>query len=399
MTSGERAVFELDQWSLSYDAKRVLLLPGDGVGPEVVEAAKKVLHAVADAFDRQFLFDMRPIGAAAIERTGAPLPPDVLEACERADAILLGAVGAAGGAPSPGSPSPEDGLLALRRALGLFANLRPVRVEPYLARTTPYRAGRFRRIDLMIVRELAGGLYYGEPRGFTTDRNAEGESVGRAVNSMVYSTEEVARVAEVAFRLAARRRGRVASVDKANVLEVSRLWRRTVSEVASRHPGVELEHLYVDNAAFQLVRDPARFDVLLTENLFGDILSDLAGGIAGSIALLPSASLGAKTALFEPVHGTAFELVGTGRANPIGAILSAALMLRHAFTWEREAQAVESAVDVTLGAGWHTQDMAFHETGGRGDGRLLGTSEMAERVAAAVRAGTTLRRARYDKIA
>jgi 3-isopropylmalate dehydrogenase len=377
MTSGERSLFELDQWSLSYDAKRVLLLPGDGVGPEVVGAARDVLEAVADAFDRQFQFDTRPIGAAAIAETGSPLPPDVFEACERADGILLGAVG--GPAASDGK-MPEDGLLALRRRLGLFANLRPLRVEPFLAPATPYRAGRFRPVDLMIVRELTGGLYYGEPRGITSEKSADGAARDRALNSMVYSTDEIERVAEVAFRIAERRRGRVTSVDKANVLEVSRLWRRTVEQVAERHPAVELEHLYVDNAAFQLVRDPARFDVLLTENLFGDILSDLAGGIAGSIALLPSASLGKKTGVFEPVHGTAFELAGTGRANPIGTILSAALMLRHAFGWEAEARAVEEAVDETLRAGWHTADLIFGETLPEAEHRCVGTSQMAEMV-------------------
>ncbi len=377
MTSGERSLFELDQWSLSYDAKRVLLLPGDGVGPEVVGAARDVLEAVADGFDRQFQFDTRPIGAAAIAETGSPLPPDVIEACERADGILLGAVG---GPPAADGRTPEDGLLALRRRLGLFANLRPLRVEPFLAPATPYRAGRFRPVDLMIVRELTGGLYYGEPRGITSERSADGAPRDRALNSMVYSTDEIERVAEVAFRIAERRRGRVTSVDKANVLEVSRLWRRTVEQVAERHPAVELEHMYVDNAAFQLVRDPARFDVLLTENLFGDILSDLAGGITGSIALLPSASLGKKTGVFEPVHGTAFELAGTGRANPVGTILSAAMMLRHAFGWEAEARAVEEAVDETLRAGWHAADMVFGESLPEAEGRCVGTRQMAEMV-------------------
>jgi 3-isopropylmalate dehydrogenase len=385
MTSGERSLFELDQWSLSYDAKRVLLLPGDGVGPEVVEAAREVLEAVADAFDRQFLFDVGPIGSAAIAETGSPLPPDVLEACELADGILLGAVG---GPPAADGRTPEDGLLALRRALGLYANLRPLRVEPFLASATPYKAGRLSRVDLMIVRELTGGLYYGEPRGITTERTADGTPRDRALNSMVYSTDEIERVAEVAFRIARRRRGRVTSVDKANVLEVSRLWRRTVEQVAERHPGIELEHMYVDNAAFQLVRDPARFDVLLTENLFGDILSDLAGGIGGSIALLPSASLGKKTGLFEPVHGTAFELAGTGRANPVGTILSAAMMLRYAFGWETEARAVEEAVDETLRRGWHTADLMLGDSVPEADGRCVGTNELADHVIDAMLAGT-----------
>jgi 3-isopropylmalate dehydrogenase len=241
-------------------------------------------------------------------------------------------------------------------------------------------------VDLMIVRELTGGLYYGEPRGITTERAAEGAPSERALNSMVYSTDEIERVAEVAFRIAERRRGRVTSVDKANVLEVSRLWRRTVEQVARRHRGVDLEHMYVDHAAFQLVRDPARFDVVLTENLFGDILSDLAGGIAGSIALLPSASLGKKTGLFEPVHGTAFELAGSDRANPIGTILSAAMMLRHAFGWEAEAQVVESAVDETLSAGWHTPDLVFGESLPEADDRSVGTRRMAEMVIEALHA-------------
>jgi 3-isopropylmalate dehydrogenase len=262
-----------------------------------------------------------------------------------------------------------------------------VRVEPFLAAATPYKASRLSRVDLMIVRELTGGLYYGEPRGITTDTAPDGARRERALNSMVYSTDEIERVAEVAFRLAERRRGRVTSVDKANVLEVSRLWRRTVEEVARRHPKIQLEHLYVDNAAFQLVRDPSRFDVVLTENLFGDILSDLAGGIAGSIALLPSASLGKKTGLFEPVHGTAPELAGTGRANPIGTILSAAMMLRHAFGWEAEAACVEHAVDETLRAGWHTDDLIFGDAAPESDRWLVGTREMAELVIGAMLAG------------
>lgn len=384
MTCDERSRFELDQWSLSCEAKRVVLLPGDGVGPEVVAAASKVLHTVAEAFDRSFLFDTRPIGAAAIAASGTPLPPDVLDACRRADAVLLGAVG---GDVGDGDPRPEDGLLALRAALGVYANLRPVRVHPFAGELASLGLRPRDPVDLLIVRELTGGLYYGRPRAITTEPGPNGRSLGRAVNSMVYSTEEIERVAEVAFRLAARRRRRVTSVDKANVLEVSRLWRRTVNEVAERHPEVELEHLYVDHAAYEMVRRPARFDVVLTENLFGDILSDLAGGIAGSLGLLPSASVGAKTGIYEPVHGTAPSLAGRDRANPLGAILSAAMMLRHAFGWEEEAEAVECAVEDVLRAGWRTADLAALESddgAAEHDARVLGTRAIAERVAGAI---------------
>jgi 3-isopropylmalate dehydrogenase len=344
----------------------------------VVGAARDVLEAVADAFDRQFQFDTRPIGAAAIAETGSPLPPDVFEACERADGILLGAVG---GPAAADGKMPEDGLLALRRRLGLFANLRPLRVEPFLAPATPYRAGRFRPVDLMIVRELTGGLYYGEPRGITSEKSADGAARDRALNSMVYSTDEIERVAEVAFRIAERRRGRVTSVDKANVLEVSRLWRRTVEQVAERHPAVELEHLYVDNAAFQLVRDPARFDVLLTENLFGDILSDEAAVLAGSLGLLPSASLGDGPGLFEPVHGSAPDIAGRGIANPIGAIASAALLLRYGLALPEAAAAVDQALAAALASGARTADIA------RDGERALGTREIGDAIAQLVLSG------------
>jgi len=330
---------------------RIVVLAGDGVGPEVTGAAERTLVAVARRFGDDFCFDHRPIGGAALRAEGTPLPSGTLTACRDADAVLLGAVGDPAFDRHPARSRPESGLLELRRELRVFANLRPVRVWPSLQAASPLRADRVAGLDLLIVRELTGGLYFGEPRG----QSADGQ---QAFNTMRYSSAEVERIAEVAFREAAGRRGRVVSVDKANVLETSRLWRATVERVAARHPSIRLEHQYVDSCALALVLEPARFDVILTENLFGDILSDQAGGLTGSLGLLPSASLGDGPPLFEPVHGSAPALAGRDIANPIGAILSAAMLLRYAVHAEAQARAIEEAVDATLARRCCTPDLA-----------------------------------------
>jgi 3-isopropylmalate dehydrogenase len=358
----------------------VALVPGDGVGPEVVAAAVEVLGAVARRFGHTFTFDTQPIGAAALRAGLPPLPPATLEACRRADAVLLGAVGDPAFDHRPPDRRPEAALLALRRALGVFANLRPARVWPGLERAGPLKPEHAAGTDLVIVRELLGGLYYGEPRGLAPD----GQS---AVNTLRYTRAEVERIAEVAFSLAARRRRRLTSVDKANVLEVSRLWRTVVDEVAKRHPDVRVEHQYVDACAMRLALAPASFDVVLTENLFGDILSDEAGAVCGSLGLLPSASLGEGPGLYEPVHGSAPDLAGRDVANPVGAILSAALLLRHSLRLEAEAEAVERAVAETFAAGWRTADLVAADAGAcsaasaEGRERVLSCSAMARAIA------------------
>lgn len=330
---------------------RIVLLPGDGVGPEVVAAAAAVLRAVAEWFGHRLELTERAIGWTAVRTLGDPLPPATLAACRSADAILLGAVGDPAAESRPSERRPESGLLRLRRELGLFANLRPVRVRDALVDRSALRPERARGVDLVIVRELAGGIYYGEPRGTRPGPPA------RAVDTEVYDANEVERIARIAFDLARRRRGRVASVDKANVLETSALWRRVVSEVATGYPDVALRHVLVDRAAMELVLDPAAFDVVLTSNLFGDILSDEAAAVVGSIGLLGSASLGAGPGLYEPVHGSAPELAGRDVADPAGAIESTALLLRHSLGLEQEARAVESALDAALAEGPRTADL------------------------------------------
>jgi len=334
---------------------RIAVLPGDGIGPEVIREAVRVLEAVAGATGVRFTFAEAPIGGAAVDATGDPFPPETEALCLEADAILLGAVGGPRWDREPPARRPEAGLLRLRKAVGAFANLRPVRLHPRLAGRGPLRPEVVGTgVDVLIVRELTGGLYYGE-RGREPGPGGE-----RAYDTMTYTTEEIERIVRMAFRLARQRRGRVTSVDKSNVLETSRLWRQVTERVATEFPDVQVEHLYVDNAAMQLVRNPGRFDVLVTENTFGDILSDLGAALAGSIGLLPSASLGSegRPPLFEPVHGSAPDIAGRGIANPIGAIASAALLLRHACGLEREARAVEQAIDDVLAEGLLTPDLS-----------------------------------------
>ncbi len=330
---------------------RVVLLPGDGIGPEVTAAGEAVLRRVGEAGGHGFTFESHAIGGAALKAGKSPLPPDTLAACRSAEAVLLGAIGDPAFDHMAPSDRPESALLALRRELGLFANLRPARAWSGLDHVGPLRPEVLAGTDLVVVRELTGGLYYGEPRGVE-------DGGAWAVNTMRYSRAEIERIAHVAFRLAASRSRRVVSVDKANVLEVSRLWREVVTAVAASYPDVTLTHEYVDAAAMKLTLAPASFDVLLTENLFGDILSDEAGAVCGSLGLLPSASLGSGPGLFEPVHGSAPALAGKDVANPIGAMASAAMLLRDGLCLEDEAAAVMRAIEATLAAGLRTADIA-----------------------------------------
>ncbi|MGH9535251.1 MAG: 3-isopropylmalate dehydrogenase [Terriglobales bacterium] len=327
---------------------RICLLPGDGIGPEVTEAAVRVLEAAGQQFGFRCAFSPQPMGGAALRAGGSPFPEATRAAALGAQAVLLGAVGAPEFDAEPPERKPETGLLALRQALGCFANLRPMLRLPGAA--GPLREEIVAGADFVVVRELTGGIYFGQPRGFTGDG-------GTAENTLRYSTAEIERVARVAFELARGRRRRLTSVDKANVLESSQLWRQTVTRLAGAYPDVELRHMYVDNCAMQLVLNPRQFDVLVTGNLFGDILSDEAGALAGSLGLLPSASLGGAVGLYEPVHGSAPDLAGQDRANPVGAILSAALMLRHSFAQEAAAAAIERSVRNTLEAGTRTGDL------------------------------------------
>ena len=325
----------------------ILVLPGDGVGPEVLAASRAVLEAVAATFGHDLSFSEEPIGGAALRRGLRALPDHTLEAARSADAILLGAVGDPAFDSAPGE-RPEAALLQIRRELKLYANLRPARVWPGLEDAGPLKAQAVAGTDMLVVRELTGGLYYGEPRGL--DANV-------GFNTMRYSREEVTRIARVAFEAARSRRKRVTSVDKANVLETSRLWRSVVNEVATGFPDVALNHMYVDACAMKIVLAPSSFDVILTENLFGDILSDEAGAIVGSLGLLPSASLGDGPGLFEPVHGSAPDIAGKDVANPVGAIASAAMLLRDGLRLHEEANAVEAAIAEVLAHGPKTQDL------------------------------------------
>jgi 3-isopropylmalate dehydrogenase len=350
------------------------ILPGDGIGPEVTEQAVLVLQAVADAFGHQLQLQEKNIGGAALAVAEDPLPPDTLQACLSSSAVLMGAVGNPSFDPYPNHLRPEAGLLRLRRELGAYANLRPAICFPGLEDCSPLRADLVRGTDLMIVRELLGGLYFGEPRSVA---GTPGSRV--ATNTMTYGEPAIERIARVAFELAKKRRKKVLSVDKANVLECSRLWREVVIRCAKDHPGVQLSHMYVDSAAMSLVQRPKDFDVVLTENMFGDILSDQAGGVVGSLGLLASASIGGPVGLYEPVHGSAPDIAGKGIANPLGAILSAALLLRHSFQLEREATCIENAVHVVLNQGSRTADLA-----GAGQ-KPVTTSEMGRKVVEAVR--------------
>lgn len=354
---------------------RILLLPGDGIGKEIVPEAVKVLKAVAAKYRLSLEFREGLIGGAAYEVCGTPLPEETVRLCGECDAILLGAIGGPQWDHLPPALRPEAGaLLPLRKRLGLFANLRPVRLFPALLGASPLRPELVDGLDLVVVRELTGGLYFGPKQ-----REGAG-SEERAVDTLIYTREEIARIGRVAFELARKRRKKVTSVDKANVLESSRLWREVMTDLAREYPDVELEHMYVDNCAMQLVRWPRQFDVIVTENMFGDILTDEASVLAGSIGMLPSASLGGKVALYEPAHGSAPDIAGQQKANPLATILSAALMLRYSFGLEEAARAVEGAVNDVLEHGYRTPDIM--EPGKR----EVTTSEMGDLVAERVRA-------------
>ena len=355
---------------------KLALLPGDGIGPDIVAEATKVLAKLRDDFGLDVTWDQAPVGGTAYDESGHPLPDATLELAKAADAVLLGAVGGPQWEALDYSVRPERALLALRKELGLFANLRPAKVFPELVEASTLRPEVVSGIDIMVVRELTGGIYFGEPRG--VEELADGRRKG--VNTLVYTSDEVERIGRVAFDIARKRAGRVCSVDKANVLEATEMWREVISELGEReYPDVALSHMYVDNAAMQLVRAPKQFDVMVTTNMFGDILSDEASMLTGSIGLLPSASLNtAGAGMYEPIHGSAPDIAGTGQANPLATILSVGMMLRYSLGEGALADRVESAVERVLADGWRTPDIA-------GNGEAVGTSQMGDAVVEALR--------------
>lgn len=354
--------------------KTIAVIRGDGIGPEIVSEAMGVLDAVAKKFGHTFTYQEAPMGGCAIDEFGVPLPDSSLETCLASGSVLLGAVGGPKWDSQPSANRPERGLLKLRSAMGLYTNVRPARMFSDLSAACPLRADiAAKGIDFVVVRELIGGMYFGEH----TTSEVNGEL--KAMDVCSYSEHEVRRVARVAFDMARKRRGRVTSIDKANVLDTSRLWRKTVEEVAKEYPDVELLHMYVDNAAMQIVRDPSQFDVIVTENLFGDILSDEASQITGSIGMIPSSSMGEGTrGLYEPIHGSAPDIAGQDKANPIGTILAAAMMLRYSFDMAAEADAVEAAVDRALKAGFRCGDIMNE------GGKLLGCKAMGAEIRARI---------------
>lgn len=350
--------------------KTIAVIRGDGIGPEIVGEAIGILDAVACKFGHTFTYREAPMGGSTIDAFGIPLPDSSLNTCLSSDSVLLGAVGGPKWDAVPLEKRPERGLLKLRSAMGLYTNIRPARMFADLSAACPLRADiAAAGIDFVVVRELIGGVYFGKHT--TEERN--GEQV--ATDIMAYSEHEIRRIAHVAFQMAQKRRKRVTSVDKANVLDTSRLWRKTVCAVAEEYPDVELRHMYVDNAAMQIVRDPSQFDVIVTENLFGDILSDEASQITGSIGMIPSSSMGdGSRGLYEPIHGSAPDIAGQDKANPIGTILSAAMMLRYSFGMAEEADAVEAAVETVLHTGYRCGDIMDQ------GGTLVGCREMGQRI-------------------
>ncbi len=353
---------------------KIALLGGDGIGQEVTPEARKVLEVVGRATGTSFEFEAALIGGAAIDATGEPLPASTLRLCEQSDAILFGAVGGPKWDALPQEQKPERGLLGLRKELDLFANLRPAKCFPMLLDASPLKREVVEGTDIMVIRELTGGLYFGEPRG----REEFADGGARAVNTMAYTSREVERVARAAFDVAMKRKKRLASVDKANVLVVSQLWREVVTRVGKDYPQVALEHVLVDNCAMALVHKPTHFDTIVTENTFGDILSDEAAILAGSMGMLPSASIGGRVGLYEPVHGTAPDIAGQGVANPIAAILSAAMLLRYSLSLGADADRIDAAVIRVLEQGHRTRDV--HAAGTK----LVGTKEMGDLISAEV---------------
>jgi 3-isopropylmalate dehydrogenase len=354
---------------------RIAVLPGDGIGPEIMREARKVIDTVAVRAGVSFAMEEGLVGGSAYDRYGTPLPEDVLKLALTSDAVLLGAVGGPKWEPLDYSVRPERALLALRSELGLFANLRPVVVFEDLINASPLRPEVIRGIDLLIVRELMGDAYFGKPRGVRVEN---GQRIG--INTIVYSEAEIRRIAKVAFEIARTRRKKLLSVDKANVLEATELWRDVVTELGRDYPDVELQHMYVDNCAMQLIRNPRQFDVIVTTNMFGDILSDEASMLTGSLGMLPSASQGAKTAMYEPSHGSAPDIAGKNIANPLATILSAAMMLRYSFGMPKAAAAVDQAVRMVLKEGFRTEDIR------QAGATVVGTDKMGSLVAERVEA-------------
>jgi 3-isopropylmalate dehydrogenase len=356
---------------------KIAVLPGDGVGPDVIREGVRVLEAVGKRYNRDFTFKEAPIGGISIDNYGDALTPETLSLCRNSNAVLLGAVGGPKWDDPLARVRPEDGLLALRKELKLFANLRPVRMYPVMEDSTSLKPGVVRGVDMLVIRELTGGLYFGKPkRRWLTARGR------KAVDSMIYTDKEIERIVRVGFELAMTRRKKLTSVDKANVLESSRLWRQVAGELAADYPQVQLDHMLVDACAMRLIRDPRYFDVIVTENMFGDILTDEASMLAGSMGMLPSASLagipagGVKSfGLYEPIHGSAPDIAGKDLANPIATILSAAMMLRYSFNLGREAAAIELAVNAALDEGYRTRDIWTEGT------KEVGTSDMGKMIA------------------
>lgn len=348
---------------------KVTLLPGDGIGPEITHEASRVLAEVCNIFGLELQLDEKEIGGAAIKKFGTPFPDETRTACTSADAVLLGAVGAPEFDDLPVEIRPEKGLLQLRKALGGFANLRPAFAYPSLINSSPLKREVFAGTDMLIIRELLGGIYFGEPRGRNEDKT-------EAFDTMRYSEAEIERVARIAFETARGRKRKVTSVDKANVLETSRLWRETINKVAAEYSDVELEHGLVDSCAMRLVTNPKSFDVILTENMFGDILSDEAAVLTGSLGMLPSATIGGTVDLFEPIHGSAPDIAGKNVANPLGAIASVAMLLRYTAKHERAAQTIENAINQFLEKGYRTPDIAENS-----NCRLLSASKTGKIIA------------------
>jgi 3-isopropylmalate dehydrogenase len=350
--------------------KKITVIPGDGIGPEVIKSAIQVLEAVASKFNHEFTFQYAKLGGVAIDEEGTPLPQSTIDLCKNSDGVLLGAVGGPKWDTLPGHMRPEKGLLGIRKALNLYANLRPVTAHNSLLDASTLKKEVVAGVDLMIVRELTGGLYFGQPQ--ERRQEPDGEAV---VDTLYYKKSEIERIMKQAFELARLRRKKVTSVDKANVLESSRLWREVAEAVGSDYPDVQLEHMLVDNAAMQLIRNPKQFDVVVTENMFGDILSDEASMLTGSLGMLPSASIGGDgPGLYEPIHGSAPDIAGKNLANPLATILSVAMMLRYSFQLGEEANTIETAVTKVLEAGYRTGDIALNGE------QVLQTEEMTEKV-------------------
>ncbi len=358
-------------------SKKIVLLPGDGIGVEVVREAEKIISFISEQYGVEITTETHLVGGASLDAHDIPVKDEVIEACKKADAVLLGAVGGPKWDDYPPEKRPEKALLRLRKELGLYNNLRPVMVFSSLKDASPLRPEVVDGVDLLVVRELTGGLYFGQPKGISEEN---GEEVG--VDTMRYTVSEIERITIAAFEAAQKRRKKVTSVDKANILASSQLWRKTVNRIAKEYPDVELEHMLVDNCAMQLLRNPGQFDVILTENMFGDILSDEAAMLTGSIGMLPSASLGDGTGMYEPVHGSAPDIAGKDIANPLATLASVALMFRYSLNHEKAATAIESAISKVLNAGFNCKDMSRHAR------QVLSTSEMGDKILATMKASS-----------